>query len=312
MSYIATASFTYLAIGIAVNISYAFLFIYHLTKKETCKSIMIVAGCLCLAMMFFHISTLYLNTLATTSEAYKFVATNFYLIWLAENSTIILLISLLHKIFKIQCHHVVYYINRCMGISIFLNIAMYIDIIQLGNREPYWLWSLYSYGQNAFTLFMFASVVIARKWSEVFKWLLSAHSLKSPAQQPLTPPQTPSQSNAKPDSDQKLTELAFHYEVANIKRSGYMAHLKMLWDYGMFLYFTSAEQKQEFQRQRNITAEKMLSRYTKIMKLTQSDINKSMDDLEQWKSDLAIYEQRKPPNYKVKGKVLEVDFGRKA
>ena len=163
-------------ISLITNICYAFLFIYHWIRKNTNKSLMILSGYLCLTMVFTHVFTPYLETLDKTSPEYYDLIVNIYFIWIIQNSITFLAVSWTHKLLKIEFHYNVRYIFRCLVISTLLNTAMHIDIIEMGNREYYWLWSVFSYGENGINLFMFLSILIARKWSEVFKWLQSAHS----------------------------------------------------------------------------------------------------------------------------------------
>lgn len=303
MSYITSDLTVFLVVTITANISYALLFIYHLTKKDTNKSLMIIAGCLCLAMIFFHLFALYKESLPTTSDSYRFVTTNFYLIWLAENSILVLLIASLHKVFKIQYHQAAYYINRCMMISIFLNLAIYIDIIQLSNRTPYWLWTLYSYGQVSITLFMFLSVVVARKWSEVFRWTMLAHSRKTSTSTPHPRPHL-----TKKAPEQELNELAYHYQINKGNRAEYLINIKAIWRYIYFIYSTTEEEKQAFRQQSHINAERLLDQYRLV--LQEKDYDKRMQLMEDWKHTFRLYYKNKSTEHTVKGKAVEVNFQR--
>jgi hypothetical protein len=176
-------SFTYIQLDITliyislVTITcYTLLFIYHFVKKESNKSLMILAGCMCLYSISNHSFNAYLVSLDESSIEYAHVATVNYLIWIIHSAITSIAIFLLHKFFKIIFHYTVRYIlYSLMAISL-LNLAMYVDIIVMGNREAYWLWPFFSYSENMVNLFMFLSVLTARKWSEVFKWFRLAHS----------------------------------------------------------------------------------------------------------------------------------------
>jgi hypothetical protein len=161
---------------ISANISYALLFVYHFVKKDTNKSLMILAGCLCLAMSFVHVFSSYKDALDKASLVYYHIVMNKHLILVMLNALVVIAIFTLHRVLKVQYHYVARYLLRCICLSIALNTILHIDIVVLENREPYWLWSVYSYGENIMTVFMFCSVLVARKWSEVFQWLQSAHA----------------------------------------------------------------------------------------------------------------------------------------
>lgn len=163
-------------ITITTNICYAFLFVYHFLKKDTNDSLMILAGCLCVAMVFNHVFATYMNSLDRTSIEYYTFAVNQFSVWTIVNCVAITSIYGLHRVLNVPFHYVARYVYRGACISILFNVALHVDIIMLGNRDPYWLWTTYSYGENVITIFMFCSVLVARKWSEVFKWLQLAHA----------------------------------------------------------------------------------------------------------------------------------------
>ena len=164
---------------ITANIAYALLFIYHATKKDPNRSLMITSGCLCLAMAFVHSFSAYVGSLAVTGVEYKQLTTHYYSILVMLNSVTVIAIASLHHSLKVGYHDVVFYVYRCIFIALLLNIAMYIDVIVMGNRGADVLDTVYFYGEHAMTIFMFCSVFIARKWSDVFKWLKLGHAVKS-------------------------------------------------------------------------------------------------------------------------------------
>ncbi|MFT4924638.1 MAG: hypothetical protein ACI8WB_000721 [Phenylobacterium sp.] len=158
------------------NIAYAVLFVYHFVKKKTNKSLMILAGCLCLSMVFAHVVLGYIGALDKTSAMYKEYFHNYFSMWVLLNSAIVLSVFMIHKLLKVEPHYVVRYIYRCLVITIILNAVMHVDVVVMGHREANGLWTLYSISENILAAFMFFSLLIARKWSEVFKWLQLAHS----------------------------------------------------------------------------------------------------------------------------------------
>jgi len=175
MEYLAAGLGEFL-ISTATNISYALLFLYHFLKRNTNNSLMILAGCLCMAMVFNHFFISYKLTLDKDSAEYFQLVLSHYTIWALLNGVVILTIQLLHRLIKVPYHYVVRYVFRCLCLSIVLNLAVHVDIIMLENRESNALWTVYSYGENILNVFTFFSVLIARQWSEVFRWLQLAHA----------------------------------------------------------------------------------------------------------------------------------------
>ncbi|NQZ09436.1 MAG: hypothetical protein HRT35_19970 [Algicola sp.] len=163
-------------ITLTANICYGLLFVYHFVKKDSNKSLMILAGSLCLAMAVIHTFTSYKIGLDKSSLMFYNSVIHVYLIWMIINAITLFAITGLHRLLALPYHDTVKYVLRCLGLSIVLNMIMHVDIILLGNRDSTLLYSLYSYGENLITAFMFCSVLVARKWSEVFKWLQLAHS----------------------------------------------------------------------------------------------------------------------------------------
>lgn len=175
MEFLATDSTVYY-ITIAMTVSYGLLFLYHCIKKTTNSSLTIIAGSLCVGMVFIHLFSSFKNTMDRDSWLFAQMVVNQYLIWVVLNCGMLLTIFMLHKFCKTQFHYVTRYVFRCLCISITLNLAIHMDIIILGNRDSNWLWTAYSYGEYMMSVFMFCSVLIARKWSEVFRWLQLAHA----------------------------------------------------------------------------------------------------------------------------------------
>lgn len=165
-----------LSISLVTNIVYGLLFLFHFTKKERNSSLMILAGCLCVAMAFTHSLTAYISALDKASDTYATVINHVYLIWIMQSTITSFSIYLLHKLTHVLFHSAAIYVLSGLMIITLLNLSMHIDIIEMGNKEPYWLWTVFSYGENLVNAFMFLSILIARQWSEVFKWLHLAHS----------------------------------------------------------------------------------------------------------------------------------------
>lgn len=170
-----SADMIFFYIGLVTNLCFAALFVYHFTKQNSNKSLMILAGVLCLNMVFNHVINGYKGTLEQSSLTYYNLVVNWYLIHLISNGAALICVFALHRAFKVQFHYVVRYVYRCIMLSMAMNLAMHMDLMVLGNRDTDWLYSMYTYGENLLLCFVFVSVVVARKWSEVFRWLQSAH-----------------------------------------------------------------------------------------------------------------------------------------
>jgi hypothetical protein len=163
-------------ISIVIITCYTLLFIYHFVKKQSDKSLMILVGCLCLSSVFNYSFESYINSLDKKGAEYADVIGLYYLTWIMHSAITSIAIVLLHVFLKVKFHYVNHYILYSLMVSTSLNLAMHIDIMVMGNRDPYWLWTVYSYGENMINVFMFLSIMVGRKWSEVFRWLQLAHS----------------------------------------------------------------------------------------------------------------------------------------
>jgi hypothetical protein len=185
-----------------------------------------------------------------------------------------------------------------MFISMGVNLAMHIDIMMMGNRDTAWLYVLYSYSENIINIFLFVSVLVARRWSEVFSWLKSAHSRKTNSN---NPPDLPAQS-----AEEALSELAYHYQISGNKTVSHFLNIKAIWRYIHFIYSTTEEEKLAFRYQSNLNAERLLARYMHLK--ARPTPEERMTLMDEWKGDLTRYFNNKPSGYRVKDKIIEVDF----
>lgn len=160
----------------AMLVSYGLVFLYHCVKKNTNNSLTIISGCLCVGFVFVHIFSSIKNTMDRDSHLFLQVILNQYLIWVVFNCSLILIIFLVHKISKTEFHYVTRYVFRCLSISVVLHLIVHMDMVVLKNQDSYLLWSLYSHAELLMNIFILCSVLIARKWSEVFRWLQLAHA----------------------------------------------------------------------------------------------------------------------------------------
>lgn len=175
MEYLISDSTLY-AITITTNICFALLFIYNMVKKDTNYSLLSLSGCLCLAMAFVHYFTSYTAGLDKSGAEFYALIVNGHLISVILSSFTVMSVFVCHRILNVPFHPAVRYVFRAIFVSVLLNFALHIDIMVLGNRDTTWLFALYSYGENVITLYMFLSVLIARKWSEVFRYFPQVQS----------------------------------------------------------------------------------------------------------------------------------------
>jgi hypothetical protein len=175
MSYI-QADVVIFYLSVVTITCYTLLFVYHFVKKQSDKSLMILAGCLCLYSVFIYSFESYITSLDKQGAEFANVIVYYYPTWIIHSAITSTAIVLLHVFSKIKFHYVNRYVLYGLMAITLLNLAMYIDIIVMGNREPYWLWTVFSYGENMINVFVFSSIMVGRKWSEVFRWLQLAHS----------------------------------------------------------------------------------------------------------------------------------------
>ena len=69
---------------------------------------------------------------------------DFYLRWVEYNSLTIIAIIVIHLLTNIKHHKITVFSMYLLQINIIAYIAMHVDIIVKGNREPWILWQIYT------------------------------------------------------------------------------------------------------------------------------------------------------------------------
>ncbi|ATC97910.1 hypothetical protein [Pseudoalteromonas spongiae] len=90
--------------------------------------------------------------------------TRVYLQWMAQDIFTIATIFLVHKLFKIKLHRASYYVYLGLSLNGLMFYLMWVDIQVLANQEPWWFWTLYSFGVNIVDYVMVITLIVGRDW----------------------------------------------------------------------------------------------------------------------------------------------------
>lgn len=71
-------------------------------------------------------------------------------------------IWLAYRLFFTSKPYAYYYVLTALSINACLHLTVHIDIWELGNVEPWWLWDLYTYGVNTVDIIVILSFIIWR------------------------------------------------------------------------------------------------------------------------------------------------------
>ncbi len=276
MTYI-TADIIAFYITLGVNISFAGLFLYHVFKHKPNKSLMLLCGGLSIFMALSHVLTSYKSSLDQATMVYYNLVVNWYLIHMTLAGALVGSIYGLHRVFTLKLHPSVRYVFFAMLFSMGLNGAMHVDLMMLGNDDTHWLYTLYSLGENILMLFVFCSVLVARRWSEVFAWFRAAHSGAQ-------------WSEVEALNQKQLQSMAEEFEAAHQNTHQFVAKWRAIWRFVSFVLFNSKEQKQQRCRRNELTAEKLLLEYQDLVRLPG---NERVDRFIRWRDDVADFQQRR-------------------
>ena len=69
---------------------------------------------------------------------------NFYLRWVQYDALAIIAIIVCHLIFRVKLQKITMFTMYLLMANAVMYLAMHLDIIIYGNREPWWLWTLYT------------------------------------------------------------------------------------------------------------------------------------------------------------------------
>ena len=90
--------------------------------------------------------------------------TSVYLEWMTQDILTIATILIVHKIFKIKHHRASYYVYLGLTLNGLLFYLMWVDIQVLANQDPWWFWTVYSFGVNAVDYVMIITLIVGRDW----------------------------------------------------------------------------------------------------------------------------------------------------
>jgi hypothetical protein len=89
---------------------------------------------------------------------------NFYLKWVEYNAITIIFIIVTHLILRVKHHKLTVFMICLLFINVIAYLSMHIDIILNGNREPWWLWQIYTPLVNTTELCIASSVIAYSAW----------------------------------------------------------------------------------------------------------------------------------------------------
>lgn len=90
--------------------------------------------------------------------------TSIYLEWMTQDILTIATILIVHKIFKIKHHRASYYVYLGLTLNGLMFYLMWVDIQVLANQDPWWFWTVYSFGVNAVDYVMIITLIVGRDW----------------------------------------------------------------------------------------------------------------------------------------------------
>lgn len=90
--------------------------------------------------------------------------TRVYLEWVTQDIITIFAIFFVHKASKIKHHRVSYYVYLGLTLNGLLHTFIWVDIQVLANQDPWWFWSVYSFGINIIDYAMIITLIVGRDW----------------------------------------------------------------------------------------------------------------------------------------------------
>ena len=120
--------------------------------------------------VFIISATLFVNFFIANNALYEFLVESkpdidFYLRWVQYDSITIIATIVAHYICKVKHHKITSMLMYFLSVNICMYLALHIDIIENGNREPWWLWTLYTPVVNCVELVIAFSIIIYSKRS---------------------------------------------------------------------------------------------------------------------------------------------------
>ena len=99
--------------------------------------------------IFIISAAFFVNFFIANNALYEFLVeskpdNDFYIRWVQYDSITVIATILAHYICKVKHHRLTSILMYLIFINIAMYLAVHIDIIENGNREPWWLWTLYT------------------------------------------------------------------------------------------------------------------------------------------------------------------------
>jgi hypothetical protein len=89
---------------------------------------------------------------------------DFYLKWVEYNALTVIFIIITHLILRVKHHKLTVFIICLLFVNIIAYLSMHIDIILNGNREPWWLWQIYTPLVNTTEFCIAGSLIVYSAW----------------------------------------------------------------------------------------------------------------------------------------------------
>lgn len=124
-------------ISVLIMLSFALAFYFSYQNNKSNPSVFIISA------------ALFINFVIANNALYEFLAerkpdVDYYLRWVQYDSLTIIGSVIAHYIFKVKHHKLTSILMYLLLVNICMYMAVHIDIIEHGNREPWWLWTLYT------------------------------------------------------------------------------------------------------------------------------------------------------------------------
>jgi hypothetical protein len=99
--------------------------------------------------IFIISAALFVNFFIANNALYEFLTESksdeyFYLRWVQYDAITVIGAIVGHYMCKVRHHKITSTIMYLLFINIGMYLALHVDIVENGNREPWWLWSLYT------------------------------------------------------------------------------------------------------------------------------------------------------------------------
>lgn len=95
---------------------------------------------------------------------FDYSTTRIYLDWLWQDIYTITAIFICHRLFKIKHHFATGYVYLGLTLNGLMFYLMWLDIQVFANQEPWWFWTVYSFGINVVDYVMIITLIVGKDW----------------------------------------------------------------------------------------------------------------------------------------------------